>query len=206
MASVAAMGRSTEAAVADLATKLGIAKVELRRSARRRRTVSAFREEGVVVISAPVRISQAELLQLAEQLLSKIARDAQGTHTSDEALMVRAVELVHRWLPTGFPQPASVRWTSQQSRVWGTCTTADQTIRLSDRLQGMPEYVVDYVLLHELAHLRHPDHGAQFEALLQPYPHTQKARGFLEGVTWQWQRGASGAGIATQLGLFDDVL
>lgn len=206
VASVASMARSTEVAVAQLAASLGIGQVELRRSARRRRTVSAFREEGVVIISAPVRISQSELLELAEQLLAKIARDAQGNRTSDEELMSRARELVRRWLPTEFPMPASVRWTSQQTRVWGTCTTADQTIRVSDRLQGMPDFVIDYVLVHELAHLRHADHGEQFEALVAKYPHTQKARGFLEGVTWQWQRGGAGASIATQLGLFDDAV
>ncbi|NDB18468.1 MAG: M48 family peptidase [Actinobacteria bacterium] len=200
------MARSTEAAVAQLAASLGIPQVELRRSQRRRRSVSAFREEGVVIISAPVRISQTELLELAEQLLTKIAKDSQGSRTSDEDLMSRALDLVRRWFGEGFPKPASVRWTSQQSRVWGTCTTADLTIRLSDRLQGMPDFVVDYVLVHELAHLRYPDHGEQFEALVSRYPHTSKARGFLEGVTWQWQRGRPDSGIATQLGLFDDVV
>ncbi len=206
VANVTDMARSTEAAVAQLAASLGIAAVELRRSERRRRSVSAFREEGVVVISAPVRISQTELLELAGQLLTKIAKDSQGTRTSDDDLMARARELVQRWLGPEFPHPVSVRWTSQQTRVWGTCTTADQTIRLSDRLQGMPEFVVDYVLVHECAHLMYADHGEQFEALVSKYPHTAKARGFLEGVTWQWQRGNPNAGIATQLGLFDDVI
>jgi predicted metal-dependent hydrolase len=46
----------------------------------------------------------------------------------------------------------------------------------------MPGYVVDYVLLHELAHLLVPDHGPDFWALLEAYPRTERARGYLEGV------------------------
>ena len=60
-----------------------------------------------------------------------------------------------------------------------------KAIRLSDRLQGMPGWVIDYVLLHELAHLIEPNHSARFWALLDPYPHTVRAKGFLEGVSWQ---------------------
>jgi predicted metal-dependent hydrolase len=49
----------------------------------------------------------------------------------------------------------------------------------------MPEWVVDYVLLHELAHLLEPNHSKRFWALVDPFPHTVRAKGFLEGVSWQ---------------------
>jgi predicted metal-dependent hydrolase len=65
---------------------------------------------------------------------------------------------------------------------WGSCTPSERTIRLSRRLSGMPEYVVDYVLLHELAHLLVPGHGRPFWAELAGYPHLERARGYLEGV------------------------
>jgi predicted metal-dependent hydrolase len=45
----------------------------------------------------------------------------------------------------------------------------------------MPEYVVDYVLLHELAHLLVPGHGPKFWAELADYDKLERARGFLEG-------------------------
>jgi hypothetical protein len=69
-----------------------------------------------------------------------------------------------------------------QGSRWGSCTPSDGTIRLSSRLQGMPPWVVDYVLLHELAHLAVPGHGPRFWALLESYPRTERARGYLEGV------------------------
>jgi hypothetical protein len=69
-----------------------------------------------------------------------------------------------------------------QHRRWGSCTPADRSIRLSSRLRSMPEYVVDYVLVHELAHLIEPSHDPRFWALVARYPRAERARGFLEGV------------------------
>ena len=75
-----------------------------------------------------------------------------------------------------------MRWVTNQNTRWGSCTPAEGSIRLSHRLQGMPEYVVDYVLVHELAHLLVPGHGPRFWRLLEAYPRTERARGYLEGV------------------------
>jgi predicted metal-dependent hydrolase len=93
----------------------------------------------------------------------------------------RAAELSERYLQ-GRARPESVRWVTNQNARWGSCTPALGSIRLSHRLQGMPEYVVDYVLLHELAHMLVPGHGASFWRLLEDFPRTERARGFLEGV------------------------
>ena len=79
--------------------------------------------------------------------------------------------------------PTSVRWVANQRARWGSCTPADGTIRLSERLRGMPAYVVDYVLLHELAHLLVPGHDDDFWGWLERYDLTERARGFLEGVS-----------------------
>ncbi len=62
-------------------------------------------------------------------------------------------------------------------------------IRLSHRLQAMPSWVVDYVLVHELAHLVEPSHSAAFWRLVDGYPHSERARGFLEGYLAGQQRG-----------------
>jgi len=75
-----------------------------------------------------------------------------------------------------------VRWVDNQQRRWGSCTPEDGTIRLSRRLANAPDYVVDYVLLHELAHLIEPGHGPAFAALMAGYPKLERAEGYLEGV------------------------
>ena len=67
-------------------------------------------------------------------------------------------------------------------RRWASCTPAEGTIRVSDRLRDVPDHVLDYVLLHELAHLLVPGHGPAFWRLLASYPRLERARGFLDGL------------------------
>jgi len=155
--------------------------VEVVRSARRRRTISAHRVGDRIVIHVPARMSRAEEARWVESMTRRVLAGEKRTHRSDDELMQRAAELSRRYLG-GRAQPASVRWVDNQQSLWGSCTPADRTIRLSRRLVGMPEYVVDYVLLHELAHLLVLGHGREFWALLAGYPKLERARGYLEGV------------------------
>lgn len=158
--------------------------VEVRRSARRRRTVTAYRENGRTVVLIPAAFSAAEERRWVDQMVAKLqTREERRRRTlgSDDDLMARAMELSRAHLD-GRAVPASVRWVDNQNRRWGSCTPADRTIRLSSRLRGMPEFVVDYVLVHELAHLLEASHDERFWALVHAYPRAERALGFLEGV------------------------
>jgi predicted metal-dependent hydrolase len=178
---------SGTAGPSDVATPSDTPLVEIRRSARRRRTVSAYRDGDRTIVLVPARMSRAEQARWAAQMVAQLAAREARTRPSDEALMQRAEQLSRRYLG-GRARPASVRWSAQQNSRWGSCTVDDATIRLSTRLQGLPEWVIDYVLLHELAHLLVPGHGAQFWALLEGYPRTQRAWGYLEGVSDAWEK------------------
>ena len=104
------------------------------------------------------------------------------TQVSDvEPLCTVPPQLSERYL-SGRARPVSVRWVTNQNSRWGSCTPSDRTIRLSHKLRTMPPWVVDYVLVHELVHLLVPGHDADFWALVERYPRTERARGFLEGV------------------------
>ncbi len=155
--------------------------VEVRRSGRRRRTVAAYRENGRVVVLIPARMSQAEEERWVATMVERLERQDRRRRPTQTSLQRRARDLSQRFL-AGAARPVSVRWVDNQRSRWGSCTPADGTIRLSSRLQGMPEWVIDYVLLHELAHLLEPGHGRRFWALLEAYPRTERARGYLEGV------------------------
>ncbi len=155
--------------------------IEVRRSTRRRRSVTAYREDGRTVVVVPQRMSRAEIVPYVEELVGRLAaRERRGRRT-DAELQARAALLSRRHLD-GRAVPSSVRWVTNQRRRWGSCTPADGTIRLSDRLVPMPEHVVDYVLLHELVHLLVADHGPDFEAWMHRYPRLLEARAFLAGV------------------------
>ena len=67
---------------------------------------------------------------------------------------------------------------NQRTR-WGSCSRSGR-ISLNWRLVQMPPAVRDYVLLHELTHLRHPNHSARFwRELARACPHHAEARRFL---------------------------
>ena len=155
--------------------------VEVRRSARRSRTVSAYREGGRTIVLIPARMSEAEEQRWVRVMLDKLAAQESRRLIGDSGLFERAERLSAQYFD-GRARPASVRWVTNQNTRWGSCTPAEGSIRLSHRLQGMPEYVVDYVLVHELAHLLVPGHGPRFWRLLDSYPRTERARGYLEGV------------------------
>jgi predicted metal-dependent hydrolase len=155
--------------------------VEVRRSSRRRRTVSAYREGDRTVVLIPARMSEAEEQRWVRVMLDKLAAQESKRMLGDAELAARAEWLSEQYLG-GRARPASVRWVTNQNTRWGSCTPSEGSIRLSHRLQGMPEYVVDYVLVHELAHLLVPGHGQRFWRLLEAYPRTERARGYLEGV------------------------
>jgi predicted metal-dependent hydrolase len=159
--------------------------VEVRRSARRRRTVSAYRDGDTIVVLIPARFSKAEERRWVAEMLTRLqARDARrrrGPRASDEALLTRARQLSSTLLD-GAAQPTSVRWVTNMASRWGSCTPADGSIRVSERLRDMPGWVLDYVLVHELAHLLVPGHGTDFWDLVARFPRTERARGYLEGV------------------------
>ena len=155
--------------------------IEVRRSRRRRRTVSAYREGGRTIVLIPARFTKAEERQWVATMVERLERGDRRRRPSDAQLRSRAAELSGRYLG-GLAKPTSIRWVSNQQSRWGSCTPSDGTIRISSRVKGMPGYVLDYVVLHELAHLLAPGHGPEFWALLSGYPRLERARGYLEGV------------------------
>lgn len=157
--------------------------VEVRRSTRRRRTVSAHREGDRIVVSLPARMSRAEEAKWVALMVKRVLAAEHRRRPSDDDLLARAAVLSEGYLD-GRATPSSVRWVDTMASRWGSCTPVDRTIRLSRRLEGMPAYVVDYVLLHELAHLIVGGHGPRFWALLAGYPDLDKARGFLDGASF----------------------
>jgi predicted metal-dependent hydrolase len=115
------------------------------------------------------------------RLRARDLRRVRGPRRSDQALLARARQLSATVLD-GRVRPVSVRWVSNMAARWGSCTPADGTIRVSSRLREMPGWVLDYVIVHELAHLLVPGHGEEFWELVRSYPRAERARGYLEGV------------------------
>ena len=154
--------------------------VEVRRSRRRRRTVTAYREGDRIVVLIPARFTRAQEREWVQRMVERLSAQDRRRRPGDDELMARALDLSRRHLG-GLARPTRVSWVANQNSRWGSCTPADRTIRLSTRLQGMPGWVIDYVLVHELAHLIEQGHGPRFWALVAAYPRTERARGYLDG-------------------------
>lgn len=171
------------------------APVVVRRSSRRRRTVAAFWEDGNAVVAIPASFTKSQEREWVQRMLAKLKkqgerRNAQGRRrpATDQVLAEHAAHLSRTYLG-GRAVPTSVRWVGNQNSRWGSATPADGTIRLSNKLQPMPQWVIDYVLVHELAHLLVAGHNADFWRLVEAYPETQRAKAFLEGVAFATSRG-----------------
>ncbi len=155
--------------------------VEVRRSRRRKRTVSAYRRDGTIIVMIPDRFTRAEEAEWVTTMLGRLERSETRRRRTDDQLMRRSRELGADYLE-GRVQPTSVRWVGNMTARWGSCTTSTGEIRLSDRLQPLPAWVVDYVLLHELAHLIEANHNQRFWAWVDRYPRAERAKGYLEGL------------------------
>src|SRR5699024_5169877 len=161
-------------------------RVEIRRSTRRRRTVSAYRDGGTLVVLMPAAMSTAQEEQWVAEMQRRLHRTERNrrpaARTSDAELLSRCAELAQRYL-SGEVAPVSVRWVAPMRTRWASCTPANGTIRVSSRLRAAPSWVLDYVLVHELAHLRVAGHNAEFWELVHRYPKTERAIGYLEGLS-----------------------
>lgn len=154
--------------------------VEVRRSKRRRRTVSAYRDGSKIVVLIPASMSKRDEATWVADMVARLERSEQRRKPSDAQLLARANALNDEWFG-GLAEPASVRWVTNQNSRWGSCTPGDRSIRLSERLQQVPAWVVDYVLVHELAHLIEPGHGPEFWSWVDRYPRAERAKGYLAG-------------------------
>lgn len=136
-----------------------------------------------MVVAIPDRFTRVQEREWVWRMVTRLESQERRRRPSDDRLVARAEELSRRYLG-GLAHPTSVAWSSRQGRRWGSCSVAEGAIRISTRVQGMPSWVLDYVLLHELAHLLSSGHGPEFWALLGGYPRTERARGFLDGYSF----------------------
>lgn len=167
--------------------------IVVRRTARRKTGLAAFWENGQAVIAVPARLSLEDEQYWVPYMAAKLERShaQRPVPASDHALLQRSFDLSETYLGSR-ARPESVRWVKNQNGRWGSATPARRTIRISHHVQGMPEWVLDYILLHELAHLIHPNHSRAFWAELASYPKLETAKAFLQGASFAASRNIAG--------------
>jgi len=160
--------------------------IEIRRSSRRRKSVTAFREQGRTVVVVPSRMAKADVDVYVTELVGRLQeRDDRAANQEDLERRARALskKFLDRDVFETHRVPVSIRWVTNQNTRWGSCTPRDGAIRISHRLQKMPQYVIDSVILHELVHLFVPGHGADFYSWLERFPELEQANAYLAGYS-----------------------
>jgi predicted metal-dependent hydrolase len=147
------------------------------RSKRRKRTAQAYMSEGRLKVMVPFGLGPDEEARLVESLVARVDRKVSSRQVD---LSRRARHLAIRYR---LPEPATIEWSDRQTTRWGSCTPAEGTVRVSDRLATMPEWVLDSVLIHEMAHLVQPNHGPEFKALVGRYELSERAKGYLMAMS-----------------------
>ncbi|MCB8976193.1 MAG: M48 family metallopeptidase [Ardenticatenaceae bacterium] len=155
--------------------------VEIVRSAKRKKTVSAELKNGVLIVRAPARMSDRQLAPIIEKLQQRLQKKATRSPQSDADLEAMAQQLNQAYFANRL-RWQSIRYVTNQNSRFGSCTPMLGTIRISHRLASMPEWVLKYVVVHELAHLEEANHGPNFWALVNQYPLTERARGYLMAI------------------------
>jgi hypothetical protein len=175
----AASGGAPRVSIRSESAPVGNPDVEIRTSKRRRKSATAYWSDGRIVVLLPSHLRGTERKEMVDWLVARVMSGRPLAAASDEALFDRAKHLGVRYVPGA--APASVRWVTNQQKRWASCTAQTGEIRLSHRLRGVPEWVLDAVLVHELAHLVYPDHSARFHELADRFPRQAEATVFLEG-------------------------
>ncbi len=152
-------------------------RVEIVRSAKRKKTAQAtLVADDHVRVLLPGWVRPEDEHEWVQPLVERLTRRVRAEGVDLEE---RAAVLARRYR---LPLPTSIRWVGNQGRRWGSCTPSSGEIRISDRLAKAPPYVLDYVLVHELAHLVHADHSPAFHALVDRFPKAERACGYLEAL------------------------
>ena len=149
----------------------------------RRRTMSLqLDRDGRAVVRAPYGVKKefidrfvaehGDWLQRArEKQAARRLVHPEPTEAEREALLARAKEYlparVAYWSAVMGLAPAGIRITSARTR-FGSCS-GKNSICFSWRLMQYPSEAIDYVVVHELAHIRRHDHSPAFYALIERY-------------------------------------
>ncbi|MBI5961109.1 MAG: M48 family metallopeptidase [Chloroflexi bacterium] len=155
---------------------------------RRLKAAAHFRlEQDTIRVRVPSHLSVDQVERVLDDIVARVIKQRQRARKQNDIDLDQRAHDLNRLYFDGELRWHTIRWVSNMQRRLGSCSaggTTDGDIRISDSIRTWPAYVVDYILAHELAHRKYPDHSPAFWAYLARYPHTERARGFIEGVAY----------------------
>ena len=153
--------------------------IQITRSQRRRKTVSARMKNSVMKVNAPANIDEERLREIVERFRTKFERKNRIAELREKEDLAEIAAKLNKRYFNGRIQVNSIKYVTNQKSRFGSCNYRRKTIRISHRLANMPVWVRDYVIIHEMAHILEPNHGKSFYDLISVYPLAERSRGFL---------------------------
>jgi hypothetical protein len=160
-------------------------RVEVVRSSRRKKTVEAKMKDDKLLVYLPAGLSRKEEARLVAEMRERVMRNQRRKELNREGRLQERFNYLNRRFYEGKLKPRSIRFVTNQGKRHGSCTPDKRAIRISHRLADAPTWVLDYVLMHEMAHLLHPNHSRAFWRKVNEYRLTERARGFLMGMGYR---------------------
>lgn len=160
--------------------------ITIRRDKRLKKTARWQREQdGSILLRIPDRYPKKNLPGLLESIKTQLGKKKRARRRTDADLQTRANHINKTCFDSQI-QWEAIRWVKPMKSRLGSCTnggTTDGHIRISEEIKPWPQWVIDYIIAHELTHRLHPDHSPAFwETLSSAYPRTEQARGFIKGI------------------------
>lgn len=154
----------------------------------RLRTLARWSVQGQrVLVRIPKQTSQHNLAELIKNLTVKLTRLQRKRKKRSSVDLEQRAHWLNQEYFQGELKWSSIRWVSNMQYRLGSCTTGGPTdgdLRISDRIRDWPQYVIDYVIAHEICHRKYPDHSDNFWEYLRFYPLFDKALGFIDGIAF----------------------
>lgn len=161
--------------------------VELTRDRRLRKSVRWALKGETIQVRAPERLPDKQLGPLIDDIIARVLKQRSRARKQNDTDLEDRANAINRRYFDGALNWHTIRWVGNMTKRLGSCTdggSTDGDIRISERIKSWPSYVVDYVIAHELAHRKYPNHSVAFWAYLARYPHTERARGFIDGIAY----------------------
>jgi len=144
--------------------------------------------DGSLLLRVPHRLPNRRVAALLEQVASQLDNSIRFHGQRNDTVLHQRAEMINKKYFNDKIEWNAICWVGNMQSRLGSCTRGGPTdgqIRISDKIKDWPNWVVDYVIAHELLHRKHPNHSATFwNELKAAYPLTEQARGFVLGVSF----------------------
>ena len=151
------------------------------RSKKRKKTIQAKEIKGKIFVYLPAAMDKEREQNYIREIIKKMEEKKKREKLNSNGLLTKRAEELNRKYFDG-KLKFEIKYVTNQKSKFGSCSPKSRKIRISDRISNMPRWVRDYVIIHELAHLVHPNHSKEFWNLVDRYKYAERAKGYLIAV------------------------